>query len=162
MPSVLVAAAAGGGRFIPTKPDLVWTNYGQINISNFSTNLSYSISVNNGSVSTSSSLISLSSINAILTVTSSSPKGGTSQASTFERRSYTFSTTSSTSCSPNCRIAAFINGQWTCQGDGSPGADGTICCGGSAGQTCTTTNTTVRNATPSGFIDQYGEWGRIL
>ena len=116
-----ITASSAGGRFTPTKPELVQTSYGQVNISNFSTDVSYSISVNSGSSSASASSISLSSTNAILTVTSSSPKGGVSQASTFERRSYTFSTTSSTSCSQNCRAIGgnCFQGTGSCQNDGS-------------------------------------------
>jgi hypothetical protein len=170
----LIASSATSTRFIPTKPTLSWTAFGQVTISNFNSNLAYSLSVDSGTATRSGSVVSLSSINAIVTITSSSPKGGTSTASTFERRAYTFTTTNVQSCTDNCASAYSWPGNCpgpnccdannNCWGGGVDGycaADGTICCGGSRGQTCTTNTITTKNATPDGFTDQYGEWGRV-
>lgn len=81
----------------------------------------------------------------------------------FARRRITYTTQSRQECSPNCRPISgnCFDGSGSCQGDGGCGADGTICCGGSRGSTCTTITYNVKNPVPSGFTEKYGEWARI-
>ena len=85
------------------------------------------------------------------------------RATKFVRANITYTTTSTTSCTPNCRPISgnCFDGSGSCQGDGSCGADGTICCGGSRGETCKTTTTTSKNPVPAGYTERYGEWVKI-
>lgn len=162
MPNLLalISSAAGAGRFVADKPALTHSAYGEFTITNYSSNLSYAVSVTSGTASISSGILTMSSTDATATITVSSPKGG-SLSSTAERKAYTYYYTQSTTCTPNCRAISgnCFDGSGSCQGDGSCAADGTICCGGSQGSTCTTvTNGPYKNATPSGYSDDNSEW----
>ena len=86
----------------------------------------------------------------------------------FTRLAITYTTESTTTCSDNCGVAYDCVGSPVpncrpCWGSGADGnyCCGGICCGGSRGQTCTTTTRQVKNPTPSGFTERYGEWMRI-
>lgn len=162
--AIFKGSAAGGGRFIPIKPVISHTSYGNFLIVNYDSNINYSITVNSGNSSRVNNNISLSSTDVTATIIASSAKGGVSQSTLFERKSYTYYYTQSQSCTPNCRIAYQLpGGGYSCQGDGSPGADGSICCGGSAGSTCTTvTNGPYKNSTPVGYTDDNSEWWRSV
>lgn len=174
----LRSAALGGGRlrgagFPPPKVNLSHTGFGQFTITNFNDQFTYTLSVNAGSVSRSGAVITMSgATDAIVTVTAAFGPSG--PAGTGERRAYTFTTTPEQSCSDNCASAYWwpqgncpgpnccnsFNNCWGAGVDGNCAADGTICCGGSRGQSCTTTYVPTKNATPSGFLDQFGEWSR--
>lgn len=164
----LVTAAAASGRIAAPKPTLAQSAYGKVKITNYSPLANYTISVSAGSYTRSGDEITLSATNAICTVSASSPKGGASNDATFERRAYTYYYGSSQSCGDNCGSAYDCAGQgnppgcracWGFSNDGYQAADGTICCGGSRGQTCTTVTTgPYKNATPSGFTDSNSEW----
>lgn len=152
----VLGASAAAGRFVPTKPSLSWTGLGQVTISPFDANLSYNVTVNSGSVTRSGAVVTLSSRNAVATITASSPKGGSSPQSTFERREYTFTTVVT---GPAPILDSFETSSFSCPSGYNfedYGAQGRFCRLYGPAPT-----TQVKNSTPSGFSDQYGEWGRV-
>ena len=90
------------------------------------------------------------------------------RATKFIRSQITYRTETTTSCSDNCGLAYDCVGSPVpnCQPCWGSGSDGTyccggICCGGSRGQTCSTSSRQVKNPVPSGYTEQYGEWTKI-
>ncbi len=157
------------------------TSTGQFIITNYNSSLVYTATLVTGSgtatLNTGTGVFTLSSANARFSVTagyaSTAPQ---SSADFMERKSYIY--TNDPICSDNCASAYnypdpnnncyqqghpnCCNSSNSCWGsgvDGNCAADGTICCGGSRGQTCN--NNYVKNATPSGYTDSYGEWWRV-
>lgn len=160
--SAFAAKGLRGAGFPPAKPTLTHSAYGQFTISDFNPLYTYGLTVTAGTATRSNAVITLSAVDATLTVTPSFGPTGTSV--TAQRKAYTYHTENQQTCSPNCRA---ISGNCysdpnPCQGDGSCAADGTICCGGSAGSTCTgNPNAIVKDSTPSGFTDSNSEWWKI-
>ena len=91
------------------------------------------------------------------------------RATKFVRAAITYRTETTTSCSDNCGVAYDCSGPAggpgcrPCWGFGDDGTYccGGICCGGSRGQTCTTSSRQVKNPVPSGYTERYGEWVKI-
>lgn len=152
------------------------TATGQFIITNYNSSLVYTATLVSGSgtasLNTSTGVYTLSGANSRFSVTAAYGAGATQSTADFmERKAYTY--TPVTTCTDNCASAYFwpagncpgpnccnaFNNCWGGGVDGNCAADGTICCGGSRGQTCTTTN--VKNATPAGYTDSYGEWWRV-
>ncbi len=86
----------------------------------------------------------------------------------FVRTSITYTPKSTTSCNDNCGLAYDCAGSPVpncrpCWGSGDDGTYccGGICCGGSRGQTCSTTTTNVKDPVPAGYAERYGEWVKI-
>lgn len=154
---------------------------GVFRIRNYDSTLAYSIS--NPASSRSGSDITLTGVNSSANVTAAYAVGAPqSDPGYIERRAYTFTAVPPTctpnppSCNPNCAPAYDCGGPdgfpgcipcWGYGPDGSPGADGTICCGGSRGATCNPTpptctpNPPSKNPTPAGYLDSFGEWWRV-
>lgn len=136
-----------------------------------------------GTATRSGSDYTLSAIPAAFNITAAYASGApTSDPGYVERLAYTFTPTPPTcvptppSCFDNCAPAYDCSGPagfpgcipcWGFGPDGSPGADGTICCGGSRGASCNpnpptcTPNPPTRNPTPPGYFDSFGEWWRV-
>lgn len=152
------------------------TSAGQFIITNYNSSLAYTPILITGSggasLNTSTGVFTLSSTNARFSISAGYSSGSPQSSLAYmERKSYTYSNV--TTCTDNCGSAYYwpsgncpgpnccnsFNNCWGGGVDGNCAADGTICCGGSRGQTCTTTS--VKNATPSGFTDSYGEWWRV-
>ena len=152
------------------------TSAGQFVITNYDSNLSYTPILITGSgtatLNTGTGVYTLSNANARFSVSAGYSSGSPKSAVDYmERKSYTYSPV--TTCVDNCASAYYwpagncpgpnccnaFNNCWGGSVDGYCAADGTICCGGSRGQTCTTTN--VKDGTPSGYTDSYGEWWRV-
>ena len=91
-----------------------------------------------------------------------------SKGTTFVRLAITYHTETTTICRDNCGLAYDCVGSpvpncrpcWGSSDDGNYCCGG-ICCGGSRGQTCNDVSRQVKNPTPAGFTEQYGEWIRI-
>lgn len=91
------------------------------------------------------------------------------RAAKFYRARITYRTETTTSCNDNCGVAYDCSGPAggpgcrPCWGFGDDGTYccGGICCGGSRGQTCSTSSRQVKNAVPGGYTERYGEWVRI-
>ena len=84
------------------------------------------------------------------------------------RARITYRTETTTSCNDNCGLAyqcpGFGDGVGCrpCWGYGNDGTfAGGVCCGGSRGQTCSTSSRQVKNGVPSGYTERYGEWVKI-
>jgi len=154
------------------------TTIGQFVVTNYDSNLAYTPTFISGSgtatlIDSVNGVFSLSSTDARFSISS-----GYSQASPqsavgyMERKKYTthpepvyvdncapaYSWPSGNCPGPNCCNA--YNNCWGGGVDGNCGADGTICCGGSRGQSIVGYND-VKNGTPEGYTDSYGEWWRI-
>lgn len=183
--AVVLLSSAGP---TPDQPQLSHTGYGQFTITNFrATNQTYNITVSAGTFVRTNGVIQMSgtgSTNALLTVRatnargSSSPKYAQRLAYTYTRTIVGYQPTYPCNCKDNKRAdcneapfrfnefdpyqcpaicACFDSGQTRCicWVWGNPP---TICystCGGEA------IYADVKNPTPSGFTDQYGEWVRI-
>lgn len=153
-----------------------YTTAGQFIITNYVSSLAYTATLITGggaaTLNTVTGVYTLSNVNARFSITAGySPTAPQSTSAFMERKSYTY--TPVTTCVDNCASAYFwpagncpgpnccnaFNNCWGGGVDGYCAADGTICCGGSRGSTCTTTN--VKDPTPSGYTDSYGEWWRV-
>lgn len=174
----------GGGMrgkgFKPAKPLLNHhTTAGQFIISNYDASLTYTISTTSGPTVTRSGNIITTTTSVTNAASITASQGLVSDVASVERRNYTYSSGGQT-CSPNCGSAyqwpgncysnssSCCNPNNSCWGtgpDGSCAADGTICCGGSRGSTCTP-NPPVKNGLPgpagsggsAGWYDSYSEW----
>lgn len=178
MTNKLTAAGGSAGRFIPEKAELVHEAFGRILISNYNENISYSISVNSGNATISGDLITLSSENAICTVTPVSLKGGIALDSTFERKKYTYTTRTSTSSGTCCSTSYRCTGCYCCPAGsgrcscsnpswGQCGCTNYYMCWTGCGNyqdcyTCTSTTTYLEkdSYSSSSFVDRFGEWAK--
>lgn len=161
----VVAAAAGGGRYIPDKPDISHYAYGQFKINNYSPNYIYTISLNSGSGTCSqpdsSGIITFSATTASFNVVAKSVKGLTnSLATTAYRQEPTvdkgyvqtsWGIGSCLSCSHSCPECCGCGCEGACTGYGNDQ------CGISRGYTTCTNH----DYSGSGYISAYGEWGRV-
>lgn len=152
------------------------TSTGQFVITNYNSTLAYTATLVSGSgtasLNTSTGVYTLSATPARFSITAGYAAAAPQSAQAFmDRRPYTF--TNVTTCTDNCRAICCncFNGASCsgcgpcpganngCDGDGYCASDGCICCGGSVGQTCTTTS--VKNATPAGYTDSFNEWWKV-
>lgn len=146
-----------------TPPLLEHTGSGVLRITNYNEKKQYGVFTNNGTpvdIPIVDGVVQLGNWYDTYKVSyARAPLRGT----TFTRLAITYRTESTTTCTPNCRAISgnCFDGSGSCEGDGSCGADGTICCGGSRGETCSTSTYQVKNPTPTGFTERYGEWMRI-
>ena len=87
----MVAAAAGAGRTPPAKLTLThYTATGQFQITNYSSLLTYTLSVTAGTATRSTDIITMSNPDSVCTVTARGPKSlSDSAAATAERKTYT-------------------------------------------------------------------------
>lgn len=160
----IITAAATGGRFDPTKVQLQHSGAGRFTILNYDPNLTYSLSVNSGSITRSGNLVTLSAGTSNGSVVASSPKGGIGPAGTCGRKQYSFT--------PDTRWTAHENRAecgpgpdcschpgWGPHWDTSPeGWSVNAHCSrdvsyGSAPQ--------LISETGNGYANNHGEWGRV-
>lgn len=150
-----MAAAAAGGRVAAPKPVLQHTAAGQFTIQNYNSDLTYTISAGTRS----GAVITLPSANQSCTVTARGQKGTTeSTAGTCERKSYTAAQgtpdVSFVHASPEhgVNIPSSIGSRWLYCRD--------FPWGGESGHQ---EGVMVKDTSPSssGFVDQYGEWGKV-
>jgi hypothetical protein len=127
-----LSASAGGGRFVPDKPVIViGSQASQFVINNYDASLIYNLSVTAGTATRSGNTITLSSGDAICTVSCYSQKGITASTGTYERKSYTYSCrpVSQTCCDSCCGwVGSCSCGPAPCGPGGSP--NGQCGCGG--------------------------------
>jgi len=143
------------------EPTVQYVSSGTWKITNYNPDYYYEATASAGEATISGDTVSCSAGNCVITLNSSWAKGSPVMSVYMQRMAYTYHRVEHRDCHDNCRTAyQNPDGSWTCQGDGYPAADGTICCGGSAGQTCETHYEDVRNATPAGFTDSGTEWYR--
>ena len=151
-----------------TPPLLEHTGSGVLRITNYNEKKQYGVFTNNGTpvdIPIVDGVVQLGNWYDTYKVSyARAPLRGT----TFTRLAITYRTESTTTCGDNCGLAYDCVGSPVpncrpCWGSGDDGnyCCGGICCGGSRGQTCTTTTRQVKNPTPSGFTERYGEWMRI-
>lgn len=161
MTNIELWAGAAAGRFQPENPTIIHgPSTGQFVISNYNAQYQYQISTGTRSGNT----ISLDTSQIVSTnVTAASPKGGPpySGSSFIERRPYTYSwgktgeEPGSGECSylPNCADCGNCPQCANC-GAGSGGL--CIYCPGPV-----PTYGWIKDSTPPGFTDSFGEWWRI-
>ena len=152
------------------------TSIGQFIVTNPAPSLVYTTTLVSGSgaanFNSSTGVFTLTGVNSRFSVTAGYASTAPQSAADFmERMAYT--SYNDPVCSDNCAPAYHwpngcggpncCNANNNCWGpssvDGNCAADGTICCGGSRGQTCS--DRFIKNATPSGYTDSYGEWWRV-
>ena len=147
-------------------PLLEHTGTGQLTIINYNEKKQYGVFDSNGTLVDApivDGLVQLGQLYGEYRVSYvSQPLRGTA----FCRLAITYTTESITTCVDNCGVAYQCPGTgdgvgcrpcWGYENDGNFCCGG-ICCGGSRGQTCETTTRQVKNPTPSGFTERYGEW----
>ena len=154
------AAAAGGGRAIAVKPTLTHhTSTGQFRITNYDAAFTYNLSVNAGTATRSSDIITLSAADSVCTVTARLPKSvSDSTAATAERKEYD-ATQGAADVSfihappeHGISIPNVIGARWLYCTQFAPPLEGE--CGHQEG-------TMVKAGTPAGYTDSYGEWWRV-
>lgn len=157
--SAFAAKGLRGAGFAPAKPTLSHSAYGQFTIDNYNSMYQYSLSVTAGTASRSGAVITLSAVDAVLTVTPSFGPAGTS--ATAERKAYTYHTENQQTCTPNCQPGGGPTGANSCWcGSSSDGYQ--TCCGGCYGSTCSgNPNAVVKDSLPSGYTDSNSEWWKI-
>jgi hypothetical protein len=143
----------------PPAPTLQHTGYGVVKITNYDATLYYELSTSSGVIGVDAAgNITSSGVNSIATIKASRAAGAPTVQSGFERRAYTYHS-GGQSCSNNCAPAGGPGGAGDCW-CGSMNPQGDLCCGGCYGQSCSD-NPPVRDGTPAGFNDAYGEWWRL-
>lgn len=155
--AVVSGVGASGGRFVPANPTATHTAAGQFTISNYVSTQAYILS-NTSTASRSGAIVTLSNTDDSTTVHAAPPKLGVTSVSPVyvERKAYTFNVpfsyfvqtgfqTGPAPCAPG----------WTCYGSCGPGGS----CGRGTGYqqpACC-----LKDPTPSGYNDSFGEWARI-
>lgn len=149
----------------PAKPTLNHhTTAGQFIITNYSPSLIYTATLVSGSgsatLNTSTGVYTLSSQNARFSVTAKYAAGTSeSTAGYMERAQYT---TTATNVDVSYIHGLPQHGVINYGGYSIPGSRWTYCLEASYGGECPhQEGTNVKNATPSGYTDSYGEWWRV-
>ena len=152
----------------PEAPVLARHSTAKFSITNFDSSLAYKglhLSGGTGITFGNDGVITLASANSRYAITVGYSHSAPQSAQAYcERKAYTYHTENHQTCSNNCGV---VNGTNCFQGTGtcwcgSCAADGTICCGGCYGQTCSgDPNAQVKDPTPAGYTDSGGEWWRI-
>lgn len=150
---VAILGSAGGGKFTPDKPVITHhTTKGQFIITNYDPSYTYTITVNTGTVTRSTDILTLSNENSIATVFCTSPRGIASSNATAERKKYTATQgaadVSYVHAPPahGVSIPNVIGGRWLYCAE-FPWPE----CGHQEGPM-------IKASTPSGYTDSYSEW----
>lgn len=184
-PSAVVTVTPDPGE--TGTPTIAHSAYGQYTITNYDASYVYSVDASAGSASFSGDKFSLSSANCTFTLNSQFSPSGPKKGVSGERRAYTYhkenfpyvcgSTqcncrTSWGSCGPACGGCCAGGGDCGCYpaptGSGYGGC-GCACnyCDYNPTTVCDTCPTycddykDVKDATPAGFVDEFGEWSRV-
>ncbi len=143
-------------------PGLSHTGYGKFTIMNYDADLVYTVLATIGTATRADAVVTLSSVNAVLTVECRAVEGGDATIGYGERKAYTYHSENQQTCGSNCGVvngSNCFNGTGSCW-CGSCASDGTICCGGCYGQTCNDNWVQIKDGTPAGYVDVHGEWSR--
>lgn len=133
----------------PAVPTLQHTGYGQFTITNYDPALTYTLTLvsGGGTANRVGAVITLSNVNARFSITAAYAAGATqSTAGFFERKAYTY-TEEFYDCYYTQDPCGSCPGGWWC-GDF-----------GWTRQCCNVRQ--IKNPTPSGYTDQFGEWARV-
>lgn len=157
-------------------PELTHPGGGQFQIVEFDAANKYSVTASDGTlpVISATGLITGMGANCVIEVKYRFME--TDSISVYGKRAqYTYHDECHQECSDNCASAYnwpagncpgpnCCDANWNCFGggvDGSCASDGTICCGGSRGQTCKTVCVSVKDGAPAGMTDSGGEYWQI-
>ena len=154
------------GGFLRNPPQLAHTGTGQLTITNYRPTAQYAVFTGTGDVQANTSVVdgvvNLNDVYGTYSVGYAASKGN--RATSFSRLRITYHTENQQTCSDNCGVVNGTNcyeGTGTCW-CGSCAADGTICCGGCYGQSCSgNPNAQVKDPVPAGYTERYGEWVKI-
>lgn len=155
--AILSGSASSGGRYIPSNPTATHTGTGQFTITNYLGYQEYILS-NTSTANRTENIVTLSNSNDNTTIHAAPPKLGVTSASPVyvERKEYTYNVPYTVYVQTGFDvIPAPCPAGWTCYGDCSSGT-----CGKSYGyedpRCC------LKDPTPSGYSDEYGEWAKIV
>jgi len=181
----MIATMAGflGGLSTPNSPTMTHTASGQFTINSYNSSLVYTPTLVSGSgtasLNTGTGVFTLSSTTARFMVTAGWSAGATQSGNGFmERTPYTYTSVNQPyACGThqcNCSTSWGSCGCGGCGGYPSPNGQSWGQCGcpgdmcwynpGTTCQTCTSycdNFVNVKNGTPSGYVDQHGEWSRV-
>jgi len=149
----------------PPQPTLTHVAKGVYEVSNTDTQLTYSATLVSGSGSAIQSTVggkvryTLTAEDAAFGISAAWAPGATASTETnVERKKYTYTNQPYQTCTDNCQAGGGPGGEGDCW---CGSRQGDLCCGGCYGQTCTWHDNYVKNGTPSGFVDEFGEWSKI-
>ena len=151
------AAAAASGRFTPPTPTLSHTASGQFTITNYNPTYIYTFTNVSGGGSVTNTAGVLTGMPAISrwSIKATSPKSSVSVLAYMERKQYT---TTPTNVDVSYIHTPPSHGIVNYGTNAVPGSRWMYCSDGQTNESQHQEGTQVKNSTPSGYTDQYGEW----